>query len=395
MSQDISHIELNKNSTAAIQELNAALLSLSHIFKNLPVSELIKNKRLQKAVKEKAAWYACIVNPNIDVLLLQEYFESKQSRNILLKKETEQYQGTVNHLSELKTLTTNVSVYENLIAEKTEEVNSFDLFSAPAVVKQNCPAHVVKMFAEWELKVDYGNHLEKTLSQFCEWHTLNNFSFNGQRRLILWFNYQLWKMFGDASLLINVEHYFYHQWNQESRQIDSSIKSMLEFMQEACSALEMELKALYRAEIKFDSLEPLQKIANNYLYYTGFNIEDIAVNTEDYSIQLNKLLLKKGFICSEEINYKLVAEKVKLTVQNWYKAGLVDVVINDGNWYAYMKSTNTKSNRLQSFSNVNYQSHEPDWNKLLMKPTIQLQSSEIQVEATVKSAITRQKAFFG
>lgn len=395
MAQEISHIELNKNGIAAIHELNTALSSLSVVFKNLPVSELTKNKRIHKSVKEKAAWYACIVNPNIDVLLLQEYFESKQSRNILLKKETEQYQLTVNHFVELKTCTTNVSVYENLLGEKAEEVNSFDLFSTPVVSKQKCPADLVKLFAQWQLKPGNSNQLETALVQFCEWHALNNFSFNGQRHFILWFNYQLWKIYGDASALINVEHYFFHHWNKESRQIDASIKSLVNFIQETCIALELELKALYRSEIKFDTLEPLQKIANNYLYHIGFSCEGISVSTEDYSLQLNKLLLKKGFLCSEEINYKLTSEKVKLTIQNWYKTGLVDVVVNENNWYAYIKASENQSNRLQTYCNVQYQTQEPDWSKLVTKPIIQMQVSERQPESVAKPAASRQKAFFG
>ena len=189
MSQEISHIELNKNGIAAIEELNSALSALSVIFKNLPVSELVKNKRLHKSMKEKAAWYACIVNSNIDVLLLQEYFDSKQSRNILLKKETEQYLETVNHFEELRTLSTNVSVYENLLSEKVEEVNAFDLFSTPVVNKQKCPTHLTQLFSQWQLTPSKAsNDLETALVRFCEWHTLNNFSFNGQRKLILWFN---------------------------------------------------------------------------------------------------------------------------------------------------------------------------------------------------------------
>ncbi len=396
MSHEISHIELNKNGIAAIEELNSALSAISVVFKNLPISELTKNKRLQKSVKEKAAWYACIVNPNIDVLLLQEYFDSKQSRNILLKKETEQYLETVNHFTELKTLNTNVSVYENLLAEKAEEANTFDLFSTPVVSKQKCPVHLVKLFSQWQLTPSKAsNDLETALVRFCEWHTLNNFSFNGQRQLILWFNYQLWKIYGDAAALINVEHYFYHHWNKESRQVDSSIKSIVTFMHEACKALEIELKSLYRTEIKFDTLEPLQKIANNYLYCSGFVFEGITTNAEDYSLQLNKILLKKGFISSEEINYKLSAEKVNLTVQNWYKTGLIEVVIAEGGWYAYIKANTSKSNRLQGLSNVSFNTQIPDWNRLVTKPTIQLEVPEKRQEVPVKTTASRQKAFFG
>ncbi len=396
--QATNYTELNKNCSVAIQELDAALTAFSSTFKNLPVGELTKNKRLHKSVKEKAAWYACIVNPNIDILLLQEFFDAKQTRNILLKKETDQYQQTLHHFVELRTLGTNASIFENLLGEKSEEVNSFDLFSSPVINKIQCPLALQKLFAQWQLKPLGEVPLETLLYQFYDWHTLNNFSFTGQRQFILWFNYQLWKLYGEAASLLNVEHYFYHHWNKESRNAEYGIKQLISFMQEACHNLEQELKIIYRTDIKYETLEPNQKIANNYLYHAGFNCDGIVINSEDYSIQLNKILCKRGFVGTEDITAKMQLEKVKLTLQNWYKTGLVDVVFNENNWYAYLIPGENKSNRLQNYCNVTLSITEPNWNQIFNKPLIPMKKPiEMPTESQTVPVkrVSGQKAFFG
>ncbi len=394
MIQAINPTEFSKNCSAAIKELNTALSGFSSTFKNSPLSELIKNKRINKSVKEKAAWYACIVNPNIDVLLLQDYFETKQSRNILLKKETEQYNATINNFEELKSLTSNSSVYENLLVVKNEEPGNFDLFSLPVVNKPKCPENVLELFSQWQLRHGNEIELEKLFSHFCEWHALNNYSFSGHRHFILWFNYQMWKLFGDAVSLLNFEHYFFHHWNRESRSNEQSIRQLVVFLLETCQSLEMELKALYRADVHYDTFEPHQKIANNYLYSIEFGNPNQTAHPEDYSLQLNKILYKKGFIGGADINLKLQLEKVKLTVKNWYNAGLINVVFSDDNWYAYLLPEESKANRLQAYCNVKFSSAEPDWEMIKIKPAIQIQSEEKQDEPQARQA-TGQKAFFG
>ncbi|MBL7836123.1 MAG: hypothetical protein JNM67_01280, partial [Bacteroidetes bacterium] len=84
---DILYKELREE----IRSVEKSFQSIQRLYKNLPLSESIKRNFSESKLKQKSAWYACLVNPNIDILLLPEYLESKQSRNILLKKETDQY----------------------------------------------------------------------------------------------------------------------------------------------------------------------------------------------------------------------------------------------------------------------------------------------------------------
>jgi hypothetical protein len=394
MTQVTNFNELSKKCSAAIKELNASLTVFSSTFKNLPVSEFIKTKRVNRSLKEKAGWYACIVNPNIDVLLLQEYFDSRQSRNILIKKETEQYNITVNHFEELKALNSHASVYENLLVEKNEEPQGFDLFSSPVVARHKCPDPLRQLFAQWQLKDEGETELEKVFYRFCTWHSRNNFSFTGQRHFILWFNYQMWKLFGDASLLFNFEHHFFHHWNKESRSDEQGLRQLVHFMQEACSSLQTELKEIYRTEVHYDTFGPHQKIANNFLYLSGFCCAKQSVNPDDYSMQLNKVLFKKGFVEAGDITARLQLEKVKLTIQNWYNAGLVDVVCDEHGWYACLIPLEKETERLKGYCNIKFARVEPDWSKILVKPVIKIQAAEKHVEPQVRQ-VSGQKAFFG
>jgi hypothetical protein len=66
--------------------LEKSLEKLSELYRTIPVGEPQKRNFTEQNLKQKSAWYACLVNHNIDILLLPEYLESKQSRNILLKK---------------------------------------------------------------------------------------------------------------------------------------------------------------------------------------------------------------------------------------------------------------------------------------------------------------------
>ncbi len=397
MIQATNFIELNKHCSTAIKELNAAMSNFSGTFKNLPLSETVKNKRVNATVKEKAAWFACIVNPNIDILLLPDYLESKQSRNILLKKETDQFQAAVQNFPELSSLNSNAALYENLLTQKEEEQSSYDLFSRHVKVKAKCPEALTNRFNHWMIVSTGESEFENFIHQFCDWHAANNYSFTGQRNFILWMNYQLWKLFGDAALLFNIEQHFYHHWNRESRSNVQSVKELVHFLLEACIHLQSELKTIYREEIGYESFEPLQRLANNFIYHSGFNVPLMQkAQADDYSSQLNKVMLKKGFVRSADINFKVQLEKVKLTLQNWYQTGLIQVVFTENNWLAYLLPSEGKTKRLQSYCNLQYQSVEPDWEMVFIKPTIQIQSvKEAVVEEAPRKVVVRQKAFFG
>ncbi|MES2617107.1 MAG: hypothetical protein V4613_04465 [Bacteroidota bacterium] len=399
MIQSTDNNNLIKLCATEVKDTFQRMAAFTAIFKNLPVAESVKSKMVGKATKEKAAWYACIVNPNIDVLLLSEYFDAKQSRNILLKKETDQYQITISHFAELRTLNSHQSVYENLLTEKDEEVvqTSFDLFSTHKVVRETCPDKIKKLFSQWQLKNTTNTEFETLLLQFNDWHALNNFSFNGQRHLVLWFNYQLWKLFGDGALFFNVEHFFFHHWNKESRDNVMSIKELIKFLSDSCSKLQQDLLAMYRDEIGFNDFQPEQKIANNYLTLQGFQITDLPVNADDYSVHLNKVIAKKGFVSNEDITFKVQLEKLLVTLQQLAASGRVKVVIEQEKWWAGLIAGERKTDRLQSYCNVSISTVEPEWEMLQQVQPIRIQPVKKAVETVSISEpqLPRQKAFFG
>lgn len=398
MIQASDNNNLIKLCATEVKDTFQRMAAFTAIFKNLPVADSVKGKMVGKATKEKAAWYACIVNPNIDVVLLPEYFDTKQSRNILLKKETDQYQTTISHFAELRSLSSHQSVYENLLTEKEEVVQtSFDLFSSHKVVRETCPDKIKKLFSQWQLKNNANTEFETLLLQFNDWHTMNNFSFTGQRHLVLWFNYQLWKLFGDGALFFNVEHFFFHHWNKESRDNVMSIKELIKFFSDSCSKLQQELLAMYREDIGFNDFQAEQKIANNYLALMEFQLTDLPVNADDYSVHLNKVIAKKGFVSNEDITFKVQQEKLLSTLQHLVSTGRIKVVIEQEKWWAGLIAGERKTDRLKSYCNVNISKAEPQWDMLQQVQPIRIQPVKKSVETVnmAEQQLPRQKAFFG
>ena len=100
--------------TNEIHLVNEELEAISSLYKNIPLNETRKKTFLEKSFKSKSAYYACLVNTNIDALLIPEYLETKLSRNILIKKETEQYFRSIENFH-LHTIQTPSSIYECIL----------------------------------------------------------------------------------------------------------------------------------------------------------------------------------------------------------------------------------------------------------------------------------------
>ena len=98
------------------------------------------------------------------------------------------------------------------------------------------------MFNAWQQLSAGMGEFETLLMQFYDWHQNNHFSFSGQRHFVLWFNYRLWRIFGDGALLLNTEHFFYHHWNKESRDCVKSIRQLLSMIADNCVQLQAELQ---------------------------------------------------------------------------------------------------------------------------------------------------------
>ena len=129
--------------------VNEELEAISSLYKNIPLNETRKKTFLEKSFKSKSAYYACLVNTNIDALLIPEYLESKLSRNILIKKETEQYFRSIENFH-LHTIQTPSSIYECILFnEELELSNSFDLFTNQAPESASCPDELKVIFDQW------------------------------------------------------------------------------------------------------------------------------------------------------------------------------------------------------------------------------------------------------
>lgn len=306
--------------TSDVLKLEKSFLELSKILNKLPIGDSFKKPYLDKHLKEKSAWYACLVNTNIDILLLPEFFESKQTRNILLKKETEQYLKSFELFSSLSSKNYQ-EVYESILfAEDAQTQVSFDLFSSQVVKTESCPKNLIDLFSEWQIN-SVSSELENLIYQFVEWHETYQYSFSNHRQLILWFNFKLWRIFGSVVFKINFEKYFYHHWNRESRDTKQSIKDFIAFLYQAIEDSKIELRDLYRQHIQFEKLKPSQKLASNYLFDRAF--ETGIANSYTQQVTLNKTLLKKGFIAHDDLKNSADSEKLIPLIEKLWELNCV------------------------------------------------------------------------
>lgn len=292
---ELLSISLNKE----ISETEKVFYELSKIYNKLPILDSAKKSFIKNTLKEKSAWYSCIVNPNIDILLLPDYIESHQTRNILLKKETEQFLNSIQQFDAL--VNKNKSdLYECLLFE--EQSNnlsmSFDLFSSNVSKTEICPPNLKQLFEQWEIEFNEGT-LASILLLFTNWHQSNNFSFNAQRQIILWINFELWKKFGSIAFQINIEKYFYHHWNKEGRSIEICIKEFNQFLYSEVIKTKNQLRDLFRDSIQFEHLKTPQKIASNFLFNSSFETS-WGIEFQN-NVTINKTLLKKGFVSLEDL----------------------------------------------------------------------------------------------
>ena len=141
--------------------LENSLEHLSNLVNKIPIPEKSKKAINSKSLKLKSAWYACLVNSNIDYLLIPEYLDSKQSRNILIKKETDEFYQSMDSFDLLKGKG-NVDLFE-CILNKGEIKESFDLFSSPVVETAKCPEGLKAIFSQFEKHQSNWSQLEKTM----------------------------------------------------------------------------------------------------------------------------------------------------------------------------------------------------------------------------------------
>jgi hypothetical protein len=379
-----------------VLKLEKSFLELSKILNKLPIGDSFKKPYLEKSLKEKSAWYACLVNSNIDILLLPEYLENKQTRNILLKKETEQYLKSFDLFSSLSSKN-NQEVFESILfADEVQAQVSFDLFSSQIIKTESCPQYLIDLFIEWQ-NCDSSSELESLIYQFVVWHETNQFSFSNHRQLILWLNFKLWRLFGSVVFKLNIERYFYHHWNKESRDTKQSIKDFISFLFQAIEDSKIELRDLYRQHIQYEQLKPSQKMASNYLFSNAF--ESGLPNTFIQQITLNKTLLKKGFVALEDMKNTLDAEKLTPLLQQLIELGRVSLFQEFGEITICLTPTQTSKSNLSKYSNIALPEKVFSLKDFINQEIKVEEPKEIQIlpiqPIQMPESVERRKVFFG
>lgn len=388
-----------------LRSLDKSLKELSNLFRNLPLSESIKKNFTEQTLKLKSAWYACLVNHNIDVLLLPEYLESKQSRNILIKKETDQYFKSIEFF-DLLNGKSNEELFECILySENGIQSNSgFDLFSSQVIETAKCPERLKNVMSSWNEKFADYDELTKIVFEFLEWHETNQYSFSSNRQIILWLNHRFRNLYGNISYMFNHEQYFFHHWNKESRDMKGSVKELIANWKKEADSIFEEINNLYKTQIGFDKMCSSQKIIANQLFENGFTAQyPIPVQMSQYPAL--KPLLKKGFVVLNDFLIKDDFEKYTGILNQLLESQFIVPVREEEIYISLNPSYVSMKGRLASFNNVNVSSEKIDWSEFIeqtiSKPIVPEKAVTIELTELPDMAILpdlkpkRRKAFFG
>jgi|GEM_PF-1471786 len=401
MSDRLFFEQLQSRFSAEFATLNSSFEAISVLYRNLPVNEQAKKQYLDGALKVKSAWYACLVNSNIDVLLLPEYLESKLSRNILIKKETEQYFRSFDNFN-LHTVQNTAAIYDCILYnEDAEPKSSFDLFSSQAPESASCPKALKALYDSWSQKFHSFSPLETLVFECMDWHRFNGFSFSGQRQFVLWLNYRLWKLYGPIVQKTGIEYYLYQNWNQTLSNPAEALKQMLHHLIQEISVYTLELKEMYREQIRFDALKSRQKIVAGYLFENGFRSETSQQLLSAQAQSVLKLVLKKGFVSMNDFDDRAELDKHRNALTELTGIGILEADNEDGEICLYLNTTlKNKSGYLFKFQNLKSAENKLSVDDFMQQspvksivPAEKISIPEPAVASAVKSR--RQKAFFG
>lgn len=390
---------LHKRFLSEFKELNHSFENVSLLFKNLPVSEKSKKQYLENSRKAKSAWYACLVNTNIDVLLIPEYLESKLSRNILIKKETEQYYASIDNFG-LHTFQNNTSVYESILfSEDAEPKSSFDLFSSQAPETAGCPKPLKKLFDEWEFKFKTCSEPEKIIYGFLDWHSFNGFSFSGQRQMVLWLNYKLWKLYGPLTERLGLEFFLFQKWNRIDADPAKCIKDFISGMTEELQTIKSELKTLYRDEIAFVSMNSSQKTVSSFVFDKAFST--CFKCPDSGTQQVFNMLMRKGFVSIGDFADKTEVENQKQALGKLISNDIAVLAEEGEEVCLYINtSAENKNNFLFRFQNIKCGSSEITLDQFteqsFVKALVPIEKTILpETSVQIPQREKRQKAFFG
>jgi hypothetical protein len=381
--------------------LNKALNRAVQLFAKLELTEIQTKEFIKGSVKSKSAWYACLVNSNIDVLLIPDFIESKQSRNILIKKETDQYVRSLSEFSEIKNQDS-LKLYNSLLYCQSEEPKAagLDLFSNQAQTVQSCPAELKALFTNSEQSYSSISNLEKSIFLFLDW--IQNEAFkDSKRQSVLFLNYQFWKQFGVFTQRINVELFLFEHLNRKQFDEAEFLNNFFLFMNAAIESELKTLKTVYKNKVSYHEFNNSQKLVFNYLYENNLNL-DLGENAT-CSEYLKISLRSKGFINQED--FKNAADQVQFSVElnTLLQSGLLIIEKSNGEISLFLNtSAKNKNSRLYTYQNIaenkSELSLEEFKNQILIKPSTVVQFEQNSVNSEVTSntfTAKRQKAFFG
>ncbi len=379
--------------------LGKSLEGLSSLYQRLPVPETLKKRSIDISLKHKSAWYACLVNSNIDVLLLPEYIESRQSRNILIKKETDQYFKSIEQFSKLSGKS-NTSLYECiLVSGEVIQNTGTDLFSNCVTDSVSCSEHIHAIFENWNLTLSGYGKLESILYAFLEWHIANHNRFVGQRQSVLWLNYQLWKVYGSSVFSLNLENYLFHNWQKEKMDAVNAMKDILNFLKSEVEKSKSSLNILFKEQIDFDQLKSQQRIISGYLFSVGF---DVKLPVHIQQLPIIKILLRKGYIELTDLGQKPDIEKIKNALDELFSLGMIFMISEEEERYISLNPSYKESpGRLSKYNNIEEIKPEMDWDGFINQPVkviipkVIRTLAEPEPEAEMDTVRKRQKAFLG
>ena len=392
--------QLHKIFSNDFKLVNEELEAISGLFKNIPLSEPTKKSFLEKSFKRKSAYYACLVNSNIDTLLIPEYLETKLSRNILIKKETEQFFKSIDNFR-LHTIQNTASIYECILfSEEAEQNNSFDLFSNQAPESASCPEDLKLIFEQWTEDFKAYSPLETIFYSILDWHAFNNYSFSNKRQILLYLNYQLWKQYGNIFQKLDLESSLFHSWSLDTLNPINAIKSLITSIQENIVAMKLELRELYNDQISFRRLNSKQKIVSNFIFNKNFKLN---LNIDGGSIANNsiiKQIQKKGFVDFFELSQHTDLQQQKKNLSVLIESEILELSQIEGVTGLYLNTSfNNKNNNLYKFQNIrmNKNSGKMDdfFNQSISNPIVPIEKLIVTAEPELEVTAMRHKAFFG
>lgn len=385
----------------SLQTFELAIEQTHSLLNHCPISVEYKQDLLSNRLKIKSAWYACMVNSNIDELLIPEYLESKQSRNILFKKETDQFFKSIAEFDALKPKSL-VDLYNRILFSEEAKASSFgmDLFSSQLVNTAECPEVFEQLFEVWQNRFEGFAWQERLLFEIAEWYQAADNGFSNQRQCLLWLNYQLWQRYGNGFQLINLEQALHQNMADWSLKPQACIKNIFEVIAQDLQQLQDQIIDQYRQQVQFDRLRHREQTLVNFLIEQRFDLSAIPQANLTATGYLIKCLNHKGFIELKDVEADWNNQEAGLNLL--LKEGIVEMSSEwDGKVNLYLNTSLCNvSKRLYKYQNVQIklqqQGHLDQFkSQTVSTPIVPIDTPTVVLKPTAEQGPSRPKAFFG